>query len=192
MIYFTSDQHFGDQDILRHAKRPFSDSRSGMTDCAKVMYELYQDTVSDKDVVVFLGDVALVNGRNRDVFRELLCSLKGTKILVLGNHDKMDRQYYRDCGFTDIRDYFVVQRHFVCHYPCVSDGTPKERLCKAAFENSNCTEIWHGHLHEKESPASDGVKRHNMCVDYVPNRLRPVLVTEPELTDFFEKFRRFR
>lgn len=189
MLYFTSDQHFGHKNILKYAKRPFDDSRTGMIDCARFMYETYQNTVKPTDIVVFLGDLALMNSHNKDVFRDMFRSMKGTKLLVLGNHDQYSKSFYKDCGFIDIRDFHVIGKIFICHYPCVSSGTPKERLCKSAFDNSECNEIYHGHIHEKHSPSFDGIKRHNMCVDYAPNGFKPVLIQVPELQEYFEKFR---
>lgn len=187
-LFFTSDQHYGHTNILKYAKRPFEPDHQGMMDCAKFMYEMYQQTVSNNDIAVFLGDLALINSRNKEIFKDLFNSLKGTKLLVLGNHDNLTKTFYRECGFKDIRDYHIVQNIFICHYPCVSTGTEKERLCKNAFDHSECNEIYHGHIHEKHSPTFDGIKRHNMCVDYAPNGFKPIEITNPALLDYFERF----
>ena len=189
-LFFTSDHHFGHKNIIKYAKRPFDFDHEGMMDCARFMYEMYQQMVTPEDVVVFLGDLALIRSNTRDIFRDMFKSLKGTKLLVLGNHDQQSKQYYLDCGFKDIRDFHIVGKHFVCHYPCTTTGTPKERLCKNAFDNSECSEIWHGHIHEKHSPTFDGVRRHNMCVDYAPNGFKPIMINVPELQEYFEKFKR--
>ena len=188
-LFFTSDHHFGHTNILKYAKRPFEPDYQGMIGCAKFMYDMYQQTITDRDVVVFLGDLALINTHNRDAFHDLFRSLRGTKLLVLGNHDKQPAQYYRESGFCDVRDFHVIKDHFVCHYPCTSAFTPKEKLCKRAFVNSGCSELWHGHIHEKHSPTFDGVKRHNMCVDYAPNGFKPVEITDQALVRYFGQFR---
>lgn len=187
-LFFTSDQHFGHTNILKYAKRPFEPDYKGMIDCAKFMYDTYQQTVSDNDVVVFLGDLALINNENKDAFSDLFQSMKGTKLLVLGNHDRFPVSYYKDAGFCDVRDYHIVKDHFVCHYPCTSSFSSKEKLCTNAFKHSGCTDIWHGHIHEKHSPTFDGVKRHNMCVDYAPNGFKPVEILNKDLVQYFSRF----
>lgn len=189
MLYFTSDQHFGHTNIIKYTKRPFEYSQTGMIDCARFMYDSYQQIVKEDDVVVFLGDLALIRGCDKDIFSDMFRSLKGTKLFLWGNHDSFSESYYKKSGFKDIRDYHIVGQHFICHYPCVSSGTPKERLCKNAFDQSECSEIWHGHIHEKHSPTFDGIKRHNMCVDYAPNAFKPVLITEPVLQEYFYQFK---
>ena len=137
----------------------------------KIRFLLADDTGAGKTIMTGL------------LLKELLMRHIVERILII------TPGYYKKSGFKDIRDYHIVGQHFICHYPCVSSGTPKERLCKNAFDKSECSEIWHGHIHEKHSPTFDGIKRHNMCVDYAPNAFKPVLITDPDLQEYFYQFK---
>ncbi|WP_406038725.1 metallophosphoesterase [Succinimonas sp.] len=194
-LYFTSDHHFGHTNIIKYAGRPFEWSDEGALACAEYMRDRYQATVQEDDVVVFLGDVALTRAATKQYYIDLISSLKGTRFLVKGNHDTQPVNFYRSCGFTDIRTYHIVGRHFICHYPCASEEYyPKESEFKKICDGAGCREIWHGHIHEKPSTETpDGMIRHNVCVDYAPNDFLPVLITDPELRSyFFKRAERFR
>ncbi len=188
-LYFTSDQHFGHVNILKYAERPFECTREGMTDCARYMYDNYQKTVKTGDTVVFLGDVALINDENRLYYMDMLSSMKGRKMLILGNHDNQSKGFYYGCGFLDVRDFYIVDKFFICHYPCTASGSPAEKKAKSVFFNTKCAEIYHGHIHNKHPASFDGISRYNMCVDYKPNDFRPVLIQNYELNEFFEDLR---
>jgi calcineurin-like phosphoesterase family protein len=92
--YFWADNHIGHTNVYNfigkdsERMRPFRN----MYECEKVMVDNYNAIVKDDDIVYFLGDVLL------DKSRAFILSdmKKGSKHLILGNHDnKEDVSFYR-------------------------------------------------------------------------------------------------
>lgn len=79
-IWFTSDTHFGHQNIIHFCKRPFS----SIEEMDITLIENWNNKVSPNDIIFHLGDFAFAP-TNR--WKELLTILNGKKYLVLGNHD---------------------------------------------------------------------------------------------------------
>ena len=85
--WFTSDTHFGHERIIELSNRPFPDVET----MNEAIIERWNAAVKPEDTVFHLGDVAL--GKIADSL-PLVGRLNGTKILVLGNHDRpfMERE----------------------------------------------------------------------------------------------------
>lgn len=82
MIRYISDLHFGHRNIIQYDNRPF-DSVDAMD---KAMMELWNESVSEKDIVYILGDVVWQSRINR--WESILNALNGKKFIVKGNHDE--------------------------------------------------------------------------------------------------------
>lgn len=78
-IWFTSDTHFGHENIIYYAGRPFEDT----DDMDEAMIENWNQSVKPQDLVYHLGDFSMTATRGKEV-RKLL---NGTIRLVVGNHD---------------------------------------------------------------------------------------------------------
>lgn len=76
--FYTSDQHFDHENIIKYCDRPFS-SVQEMNDA---MVYNWNSVVKPTDVTVVLGDVSISKAGLEHVKR-----LNGRKILVPGNHD---------------------------------------------------------------------------------------------------------
>lgn len=79
-VWFTSDTHFGHENIIRFCGRPFHNA-------AEMNAELirrWRETVPDDGIVFHLGDFA--HGGSR-LWNDIICALTGRIYLVLGNHD---------------------------------------------------------------------------------------------------------
>lgn len=93
MIFFTSDQHFGHQNIIKHCNRPFQT----VYEMDETLIANYNEVVKPGDTVYHLGDFsykcnfskAMAIGRR----------LNGIKILILGNHDRVFTPLYSDHSF---------------------------------------------------------------------------------------------
>lgn len=85
MRFFTSDTHFGHLRINELADRPFA----SVEEMNETLIERWNKTVSAKDTVYHLGDVAL---GKLDESLPLISRLNGYKILVPGNHDRVFSQ----------------------------------------------------------------------------------------------------
>ncbi len=150
MRFWTSDTHFGHSAILRYCQRPWYDVES----MNRGLISRWNDTVSDDDIVIILGDFAM--GKISDSL-SIAERLNGKKYIVPGNHDRMWQgnrdpekwvQKYEDVGFhilpsvslANIGGYTVK----VCHFPYdmhderYSDFHPKDEG----------DVILHGHVHD--------------------------------------------
>ena len=76
-----SDPHFGHENIIKYAERPFRDAR----EMNAVLIERYNERIGPKDVVLWLGDCFLMP--YTDAYH-IMRRLNGHKILIPGNHDR--------------------------------------------------------------------------------------------------------
>ena len=81
--FFTADNHFGHQGILKHQTdtRPYS----SVEEMDEEMIQLWNETVRPGDVVRVIGDFSFHGWEKTG---EILDRLNGQKILIIGNHDK--------------------------------------------------------------------------------------------------------
>lgn len=152
-LLFWSDLHFYHENIIRFAERPF-DSTDHMN---QQMIKNYWSSVTDKDIVVFGGDVAF--GEVEEVIK-VMKPLPGKKVLVLGNHDfDKNKCVYRNYHCFDVVTLsFTMQRIIdgqtynilVTHYPVHADILPENTI------------NLHGHTHQRKA----GSKNINMSVEH--------------------------
>ncbi len=162
-LLFWSDLHINHTNIIKYASRPFET----VDHMNQVMLGNYWNAVTDKDVVVFGGDVAF---GDLEVAKELLRNLPGKKVLVLGNHDFDKNQcIFRDYKIFDITTMaFSFQKKIedlnfnvlVTHYPIAPDALP-----------INTINI-HGHIHQH----LPNEKNINMSVEHT--NFSPIVMDE--------------
>lgn len=80
-IFFTSDTHFGHENIIKYSKRPFKNANH----MNEVFIENWNKTVDEDDEVYHLGDVSLMSAEKTI---EILERLNGKVYLIKGNHEK--------------------------------------------------------------------------------------------------------
>ena len=81
-IWFTSDLHFHHKNILNFQKnRPYDT----LEDMNEGLIKMWNDTVSDDDLIFVLGDVTF----NNKLFDDVMIKLQGEKVLIFGNHDHL-------------------------------------------------------------------------------------------------------
>lgn len=80
-IYFTSDLHFGHENIIKYCNRPFN----SVEEMNEGLIELWNSVVDPNDTVWILGD--LVMGRVNESLKHVE-RLNGFKVLFCGNHDR--------------------------------------------------------------------------------------------------------
>jgi len=133
MIYFTSDLHFGHQNIISYCSRPFS-SVDEMNDD---LVRRWNATVSDEDTIYVLGDVAMGQLEHS---LSWVNKLAGTKLLVPGNHDKCwagkkrnpsTLALYEEVGFTVLPENSNIEigglNVELCHFPFAGDTSGEDR-----------------------------------------------------------------
>jgi len=93
----------------------------------------WKEIIKNDDMVIHLGDFCF-GGSTK--MKELVSTLPGRKILVLGNHDNKPPLWYMERGF-DFACYEFTWRNFIfTHKP---------------IENTNGKINVHGHLHQLNS-----------------------------------------
>ena len=121
MKYFViADTHFGHQNIIKYCNRPFA----SVEEMNEKMIKIWNETVSNNDVVLHLGDLYL---GNKERCREIVSKLNGKKILILGNHDNWSEEFYRSCGFSSVSRFPILFADFflMSHAPLIlNDTTP--------------------------------------------------------------------
>jgi len=168
-IYFWSDQHINHNNIIKFSDRPFHSTE----EMNEYMYSEYFNIVTEKDLVIFGGDVAFGDVNET---KERLQQLPGKKILVLGNHEfDKNKCIYREYHVFDATVMaFVFQESIdnkicniiVTHYPLDISYLPE-----------NSINI-HGHIHCHLA----GEKRINMAVEHT--EYKPKDMTERIIEEF--------
>ena len=114
--FYIADTHFGHSNIIKYSNRPFESAQ----EMDETIAANWNAKVTDEDTVYLLGDVAM-GGFQLATIR-LIQSLKGQKILISGNHDKvfLKEKTFRD-SFTSIHDILSItdnhSRVVLCHFP---------------------------------------------------------------------------
>lgn len=111
--FLISDLHFNHHNILKFKRtdgitplRPFKDIDEMHT---TIIYN-WNRIVAEDDKVYVLGDISLGSDLS------ILNMLKGTKVLIKGNHDNLKLSKYQE-HFKDVRAYHILDRFILSHIP---------------------------------------------------------------------------
>lgn len=126
MIYFTSDLHLShDRDFI-FGPRGFKN----VQEHDKTIIKNWNSVVKDEDTIYILGDIMLndnVNGMR--CFNQL----KGTKYIILGNHDTKERiELYKNLPNTQVIGYATMFKYgkynfYLSHYPTITSNNDSEK-----------------------------------------------------------------
>lgn len=106
-VFITADTHFGDGNIIRYEKRPFSSIQC----MDKQMIASWNSVVNKEDRVFHLGDVGVYP---RLKMQNIIKQLNGTKILIMGNHDNyLTLKEWMECGFDEVYNYPIIYQEFI-------------------------------------------------------------------------------
>lgn len=156
-VFFTSDEHYGHENMLKFCNRPFVSLDEQM----KRMIERHNDKVSRGARVYHLGDI-FWRTLPVEVAFDIMSQLKGQHFFIYGNHDELME------GDPRLRSRFVWCKNLAEVKPFLA--FPKIVLCHYAMRvwNGSHKGSWHlyGHSHaqlpEPESLSFDcGVDGHN-------------------------------
>ena len=119
-IFFTSDLHFGHENVIGFDNRPFS----SVEEMDAELIKRWNEKVSAGDLVYVLGDF-IWKTRNNDA-PALLNSLNGQKYLIKGNHDRFLHNAKAIAALAAVKDYADI---------CVplADGTSKRCILSHYF-----------------------------------------------------------
>lgn len=143
-IFFTSDTHFGHNNILKYCNRPFE----SIAEMDETIITNWNMVVGKNDIVFHLGDFGFCGSQR---LKEILEQLNGHIYLITGNHD---RKMLKDGSmkmFENVANemYVIIdeQRIYLNHKPYLCfDGTYGRRDGKWTWQ-------LFGHVHS--GPNSD-------------------------------------
>ena len=154
-IFFTSDTHFWDADVIGDDKRTFSSTE----DMNARIVDGWNSVVRPGDLVYHLGDLTFAYGYRLE---RILWRLRGAIVLVVGNHDKIGLLMNLGHCFHDVRLWKLFHRRdygvefLASHVPQKRDAFPG----RAKFNV-------HGHLHGDLVMRDQSIDHRyiNVCVD---------------------------
>ena len=103
MNWYTSDQHYGHANIIKHCNRPFE----SVGEMDKFIIGQHNLLISKDDNVYHLGDFSFQRPER------YLPHLNGKHHLIRGNHD---RKNIDPDNFIWIKDVHIVNKFFLSHY----------------------------------------------------------------------------
>lgn len=116
--WFTSDNHWGHENIIKYCKRPFL----GVTEMDEAMIKNWNSVVQPNDTIYHIGDVSFYRDHTKTA--NILRRLNGRKIIILGNHD-VDRdgvphpvfkEFFEQVHSFGLEIKIEKQRIILCHY----------------------------------------------------------------------------
>lgn len=188
-IFFTSDLHLFHENSIKFDNRPFTD----IEHMHRHLIRQYNAVVPVNGVCYFVGDIGL----GGDI-KSIISQLNGTKVLILGNHDKAMNAMY-NAGFDVVMYgatlYIAGQKVTMTHCPLL--GVKREDTSEYTGKNHNSN--WHGehkqlqftcknegqfHLHGHIHSPNNGKSVRELSRQYdvgvVANKYRPVSISQIE------------
>lgn len=194
MNYYISDLHLFHKNVTDEGSnfdgRPFKT----MDEMHNAIKENWNNTVTNADHVYILGDLSWKE--NEDVI-QFVSTLKGNKHLILGNHDTVKDQRYKQlfveiCDYKEIKDKIDGKEYNIAmsHFP-IAFWSHQHKYRRDDSEHK----IWgmhlYGHLHNsiEEKYFQDFVTKLNdeynikciaknvgcMLHDYTPRTLKEII-----------------
>jgi calcineurin-like phosphoesterase family protein len=153
MIFFTSDQHFGHNNIIKYCKRPFNN----INHMHEEIIRKWNSKVSPDDCVYVLGDFSFDN--NSNIIEQFAYKLNGKIFLLRGDHGKINFNIPRKLNIVDP----IIE--LVPTFPLTNIKTTITlcHWCMRVWPKSHYNS-WHlyGHSHGMLSPEG---KSHDVGVD---------------------------
>ena len=134
-VFFTSDIHFGHENVIRFDERPFAT----VEEMDAELIRRWNAKVGKGDLVYVLGDF-IWKTRNEDA-PSLIKSLNGQIILIKGNHDRFLHNAKAKAALAGVKDYDDI---------CVTleDGTKMRCILSHYFMPMYNSHFYQGiHLH---------------------------------------------
>lgn len=186
--FVTSDWHLFHDASLEFDNRPFD----SMDDMVDKMVRSYNATVPKDGVCYFLGDMGNNKGNK---IKEVVDRLNGTKVMILGNHDKGTTSLYSS-GF-DVVLYgasLVIGKEIVTMSHCPLRGIYRENITgmrgavlgdnwhgESKHDNFSFPDYGqfhlHGHIHSPNRGKSSKILGKQFDVGVVANSYRPISIS---------------
>ena len=143
MIFFTSDQHYGNNMIIEYCNRPYKNSSIMDKDLIKK----HNSKITNEDTVYIIGDLTF---HKREFAEKIISKLNGQKHLIMGNHDILKPFTYLELGILSVHtslEIFTEKGNFILvHDPAISQiDRSKTFLCGHVHDlflrQKNCINI---------------------------------------------------
>ena len=146
-ISFTSDWHIGHANCIKFDERPFDD----LSHMHEILIIRYNACVPENGICYFLGDM----GNRPEEIRKVMSRLNGTKVLIIGNHDKGVNTMY-NCGFDVVlfSASLMIDKERVTMSHCPLMGVFREDTSKMKKHDPDNPENWHGEHRRKHQNCS--------------------------------------
>lgn len=155
-IWLITDTHFNHENIKEYSGRP--------DDFTERTIKNWSSMVSDNDLTIHLGDVIFSKA---GTLTEILTTIPGRKVLVMGNHDRKPR-WYMTHGFAFACYRFELGHSLFVHEP--------------QFElPAGCDRVIHGHLHNdahRSDEYPEPIPPYNRLLSLELEDYKPVLLEE--------------
>jgi calcineurin-like phosphoesterase family protein len=145
MRYFTSDQHFFDTDIMAYSDRPYRTAQEMNEDMIK---RFVRKTVDASEIYI-MGDIFGSHQPNspysscKSVMDRLGIGSRPFH-LILGNHDNLPPEEYREMGFRSVKKLEFIEigglRFMLTHDPCMIQ--PRNTLAICGHIHTLFSENW--------------------------------------------------
>lgn len=156
-IWFTSDLHFCHDREFLYKPRGFNN----VEEMNNAIVERWNNVVETNDFVFVLGDLMLCDNEKAV---ELIKTLNGKLVVVLGNHDTDNRiELYKTIPNIVHIEYAMRLRangyhFFLTHYPCLTGSLEHEYAKKTTIN-------LFGHTHSKNLFYEDRPYMYNVAMD---------------------------
>jgi calcineurin-like phosphoesterase family protein len=138
-IYFSADLHFAHSNIIKYCNRPFQ----SVYEMDQILYNNWCSIVQPEDIVVVIGDLSIVRRPNQlsGTQRKYIQTLPGRKLLITGNHDKLQMQEFLKELDWVILNEIVGEDFRIIHNPYLDKNEYKFYEDKKFLLHGHC----HGH-----------------------------------------------
>ena len=150
-IFFTSDLHLDHENVIQFDNRPFKD----VNHMNETIINNINNTVRD-GLLYILGDFGMTNAER---MKQIVSRITGTKVLILGNHDKNTYSMY-NAGFDVVLNSAIIYigKHRVSMSHCPLPGIFREDVTN--MKGAKPGEMWHGEYKNQMFTSQD------MTVDF--------------------------
>lgn len=170
MYFFTSDEHYGHEAVIKYNDRPFS----SIEEMDSGLIKKYNEKVAPQDVTVHAGDFCWLNNK-KDVYERYVSKLNGTHILLIGSHDHWLPDSAKYIWRKRIEGNLII----VCHY-CMLTWECSHYNSWQLFGHS------HGRLHREGKQYDIGVDNN----DYYPvsfEEIKNIMAYKKDNWNYLEK-----
>lgn len=198
-LNFTSDEHYGHQNVIKYCGRPFSN----ITEMNDALVDRYNAKVGPGGFCYHVGDFSLALGWVDSIGPRLV----GEKGLVPGNHDwcfslfgkkqkKLERvkRRYEAVGLKVLEEQLLIYNSGlkikVCHLPYWEEPPPGEKIrykdIRPTPDDEDFLICGHVHQHWRVKKHSNGKLMYNVGVDvhnFAPVRMGDILKSYAEYKD---------